>query len=181
MDASSSTVVLKLLNTGRATAVFQVRSGNPADLVRNYTVEPGKYLEDSWNASPSYNLSVYGPNGFVRYFNGSVGPKTANLDVSSMYETDDRGSIQWTITNLASTHADVSVLDGYTGKVSTRLLHPNETFEDELSLDRFHGWYDLIVTVNGDSSFKYRLGGHVETGKDSFSDPALGCLVTLPG
>ena len=47
--------------------------------------------------------------------------------------------------------------------------------------DEFHGWYDLIVTVAGDPTFKYRLAGHVETGQDSFSDPALGGLVTLKG
>ena len=55
------------------------------------------------------------------------------------------------------------------------------TFEGELSLDQFYGWYDLIVTVAGDPTFQYRLAGHVETGKDSFSDPALGGLVTLKG
>jgi hypothetical protein len=32
-----------------------------------------------------------------------------------------------------------------------------------------------------DPTFNYRLAGHVETGKDSFSDPALGGLVTLKG
>jgi hypothetical protein len=64
---------------------------------------------------------------------------------------------------------------------SMRLLHPHATLEDGLWLDQFHGWYDLIVTVTADSTFKYRLVGHVETGKDSFSDPALGGLVTLTG
>ena len=64
---------------------------------------------------------------------------------------------------------------------STRLLQPHETFEDELSLDQFYGWYDLIVTVAEDPTFKYRLAGHVETGRDSFSDPAIGGLVTLKG
>ena len=64
---------LTFFNTGRATVVFQVRSGNAADPVRNYTVEPGKTLADTWNVASSYNLSVYGPNGFVRYFNGSIG------------------------------------------------------------------------------------------------------------
>jgi phospholipase C len=36
-----------------------------------------------------------------------------------------------------------------------------------------------MVTVAGDPTFEYRLAGHVETGKDSFSDPALGGLVSL--
>jgi phospholipase C len=49
------------------------------------------------------------------------------------------------------------------------------------SLTQFFGWYDLIVTVAADPTFKYRLAGHVETGKDSFSDPALGGLLTLKG
>jgi len=63
--------------------------------------------------------------------------------------------------------------------VRTQPLQPGDSFEDELKLEQFHGWYDLIVTVDGDPTFKYRLAGHVETGKDSFSDPALGGLVTL--
>jgi phospholipase C len=182
VDASISTVVLTFFNTGRATVVFQVRSGNVADPVRHYTVEPGKTLAGTWNVASSYHLSVYGPNGFVRYFNGSIGSGAAALDVRSSHDRDaDRGSLEWRITNLAADRAEVSVLDAYTGESSRWLLRPEETFEGDVSLDQFHGWYDLIVTVAGDPTFSYRLAGHVETGKDSFSDPALGGLVTLKG
>jgi phospholipase C len=182
VDASNSTVCLTFFNTGRAAAVFQVRSGNVADPVRHYTVEPGKTLAGTWNVASSYHLSVYGPNGFVRYFNGSIGSSAAVLDVrSSDDRDDDRGSLEWRITNLAADRAEVSVLDAYTGESSSWLLRPDETFEGEVSLGQFHGWYDLIVTVAADPTFKYRLAGHVETGKDSFSDPALGGLVTLKG
>jgi len=178
-SVNASTVVLTFLNTGRATVVFQVRSGNAADTVRNYTVEPGKSLADTWNVASSYNLSVYGPNGFVRYFNGSIGPKAAALYIQSSYECEDRGSIRVKITNVAATRAQASVLDAYTGNVITRRLDPHETFEDEFPLDKFYNWYALIVTVSGDPTFKYELAGHVETEKDSFSDPALGGLVAL--
>jgi phospholipase C len=180
VDASSSTVMLTFLNTGSATVVFQVRSGNPRDPVRFYTVEPGKTLHGTWNVASSYHLSVYGPNGFVRYFNGSIGSGAAALDVRSSYDVEgNHSSIAWKITNVAAKQAQVTVLDAYTGKASLRLLQPQETFADELSLGQFHGWYDLMVTVAGDPTFEYRLGGHVETGKDSFSDPALGGLVSL--
>jgi phospholipase C len=73
------------------------------------------------------------------------------------------------------------VLNAYTGNGSTRLLQPQQTLENRASLTQFHGWYDLIVTVGEDSTFSYRLAGHVENGHDSFSDPALGGLVTLKG
>ena len=65
--------------TGTAAAVFHVRSGNPADPVRYYTVEPGKQLTGSWSAASSYDLSVYGPNGFARYFKGNVSSGAAAL------------------------------------------------------------------------------------------------------
>ena len=182
VNASQGSVTLTFFNTGSATVVFQVRSGNPADVVRTYTVEPGKQLSDSWSAVSSYNLSVYGPNGFIRFFNGSIGSGAAVLDVVSSYQTQGRGFILWQIANLASTPAQVNVFDAYKGKTQTsQLLQPGQTLNDKLQLAPFHGWYDLILTVDGDPSFKYRLGGHVETGKDSISDPALGGLVTLKG
>jgi phospholipase C len=118
----------------------------------------------------------------VRYFNGSIGSSAAALDVSSNYGSGDgRGSIQWKITNVAGNDAKVSVLDAYTANLSTRLLHPHATLADSLFLDQFYGWYDLIITVAGDPAFRCRLAGHVETGKESFSDPALGGLVRLKG
>ena len=73
------------------------------------------------------------------------------------------------------------MLDAYTGRVRERLLRSQERFEEELSLHEFHGWYDVIVTVAGDATFKYELAGHLGTGKDSFSDPALGGLIALKG
>jgi phospholipase C len=181
VNASSSTVALTFFNTGNATVVFSVRSGNPSDPVRTYTVEPGKKLAGSWSVGSTYSLSVYGPNGFVRFYNGSIGSGAADLDVVSNYGDEESGSIELKITNDASATAEVTVLDAYTGKSTTRSLDHGASLENEMSLDEFHGWYDLIVTVAGDSTFKYRLAGHVETGKDSFSDPALGGLVTLKG
>ncbi|HTY57011.1 MAG TPA: alkaline phosphatase family protein, partial [Candidatus Binataceae bacterium] len=181
VDVSSSTIELTFINTGSAAAVFQVRSGNPADPVRFYTVGSDNTLSGTWNEVSSYNLSVYGPNGFVRYFNGSIGSSSAVLDVSSSYDKDNGGGIGWVITNVGGVQADVSVIDAYTGKATGKLLGPQHSFRDKLSLSKFHGWYDLIVTVAGDSTFEYRFAGHVETGEDSFSDPALGGLVKLRG
>ena len=177
-----STVTLTFLNTGSAGAVFQVRSGNPADNVRTYTVEPGKQLADTWNAASTYDLSVYGPNGFVRFFTGSVGSGAAVLDLASKYDLgEDSGSIELTVTNLGASAADVTVLDAYRGDTRTRHLQPGHSSENEVELENFGGWYDLIVTVAEDPTFNYRLAGHVETGRDSISDPALGGVVPLKG
>src|SRR5262249_25310999 len=155
------------------------RSGNPEDVVRTYTVEPGKQLSGTWKADSTYDLSAYGPNGFLRSFKGSIHSGSALLDVASDYRTQGNGSIALAITNLANVEAEVTLLDAYTGKEISQHLKTHQILEDEMPLDQFGGWYDLIVKVSGDHHFKYQLAGHVETGKDSISDPALGGLVKL--
>jgi len=182
VNVSNGTVSLQFINTGSATVVFHVRSGNAADAVRNYTVEPGKSLTGSWNVTSTYDLSVYGPNGFARSFKGSLGPGAANLAIRTSCGFEEFGSIGWTITNVSATSATVTVLDAYSGNKVSRLLLPHQSFQEtDWSLRQFFGWYDLVVTVSQDATFEQRLSGHVETGRDSFSDPAMGGLVTLKG
>ena len=182
VNASNSTVNLQFLNTGSAAVVFHVRSGNAADPVRSYTVEAGKTLTGSWSVTSAYDLSVYGPNGFARYFKGSIGSGAANLSIRTSCGFEEFGTLGWSITNTSSARATVTVLDAYSGNKVSRLLLPHESFEEtEWSLRQFFGWYDLVISVSEDATFERRLSGHVETGRDSFSDPAMGGLVTLKG
>jgi len=43
-----------------------------------------------------------------------------------------------------------------------------------IKLDKTFGWYDLTITVEGNDAFRRRYAGHVETGKMSRTDPAMG-------
>src|SRR5262249_32690359 len=126
-NASNHTVVLTFFNTGSATVVFHVRSGNAADPVRWYTVEPGKQLAGSWTVDSSYDLSVYGPNGFARYYTGSLGTG-AVLDVVSAYDTKAHGFIELQITNVSRIRAEVSVMDAYSGQSVQKFLDTQQKF-----------------------------------------------------
>lgn len=176
VDFTHGKIGLKLSNTGQAAAVFQVRSGNAADLPRSYTVEEGKSLADSWTVQSGYDLAAYGPNGFLRSFKGSVDARSdhAQLDVRAEYDADEHGSITLRIVNKGKHRAAITVRDAYTGLDVKRTLSPREDMEHEFLLHAFHGWYDLIIRVQNDASFEYRLAGHVETGRDSITDPAIG-------
>jgi phospholipase C len=44
------------------------------------------------------------------------------------------------------------------------------------NLNATFGWYDLVLTVDGDTGFEVQLAGHIENGQPSSSDPALGGL-----
>jgi phospholipase C len=72
--------------------------------------------------------------------------------------------------------AEVTVRDGYTSHVEKLSLAPDAAKTEEWSVSRTRGWYDLVITVEHDSGFTYRYAGHLENGRDSISDPAIGGL-----
>ena len=171
---------LTFINAGHQAAVFHVRSANSAQAPRTYTVEAGKQLSDWWDVtgigSSSFDLSVYGPNGFARTFTGSVVGAASRLEIFARYD-DDRGGISLDIANLTNGRDVVRVLDTYSGKTTEVALDGADSATRHWFLSRTHGWYGLVVTVDAEPSFSYEFAGHVENGKDSISDPAMGGLV----
>ena len=180
LQLSDGSFLISFANTGQATAVFQVRSASDLHTPRTYTVEPGKSLNDTWSLASlgvaNCNLSVYGPNGFFRGFMGNVSSlRNAQLDVRAYYDTQNNG-IALQIANPTSHTANVTILDQYTGKSVELAINAGRSDSKYFSLTRLSGWYDLVIAVASDSSIKYHFAGHVETGKDSVSDPAIGGL-----
>jgi phospholipase C len=178
-NLKSSAFQLAFRNTGEAAAVFQVRSGNASDMPRSYTVEAGKSLADVWPASSGYDLSVYGPNGFFRAFKGKLSASAlhSRVEVRSSYDTQDHGGITLHVVNGGKHPADITVRNVYTGTESREFLSPRDDRDFEIKLQKSLGWYDLVVSIEGDPDFEWRLAGHVETGRDSVTDPALGGVV----
>jgi phospholipase C len=177
---SDATFGIHFENVGHAGAVFQVRSANPADVPRTYTVGSGKQLSDTWSATAvglsNYDLAVYGPNGFFRSFKGGVGNGRVDVTVRAIYDEDNLG-IVLTVLNQASDDAQVEILDKYTGKTLRIELERGKSESKRWSLSRSSGWYDFVISVDADPGFENRIAGHIETERDSISDPAMGGLV----
>jgi phospholipase C len=172
---SDGSFEIEFRNTGEASVVFQVRSIDGIPGPRTYTVEPGKQLADTWTlsaGSPGHDVSVYGPNGFFRRFKaGLAGPN--RIDVKAM--TDENAShMMLQIANRGARTVVMSIVDNYRCRTTGLPLNPSETESIDSPLARTAGWYDLVVTV--DSDFEYHFAGHIENGRDSISDPALGGL-----
>lgn len=172
-------------NSGTVAAVFQVHSGRAGELPRSYTVEPGKHLAGSWpvaaRGEQRYDLSVRGPNGFLRAFKGRVaGAGHAELDLQTEYGAHNEG-IALQVRNLGDTAVDLKVLDRYTGNATTLPLAAGQVETLRWDLAAMFGWYDLLVTVAQDPHYRAELAGHVETGRPSASDPALGGLRLAKG
>lgn len=148
---------------------------------RSYTVEPHKQLIDTWRiaaiGASEYDVSVYGPNGFFRGFKGTIsGNQRAYLAVHADYD-EDSNAVRLEITNRGLRTARISVVNAYRSRSMTSMLGAGDTDSKSWSLSAAGGWYDLVITVDGDPHLEYRLAGHLEDGEDSISDPAMGGVV----
>ncbi|GGF30484.1 non-hemolytic phospholipase C [Aliidongia dinghuensis] len=175
VDAATATFHVAFTNSGTAGACFQVRDGSGLSLPRSYTVEAGKSLADSWLIAPgAYDYSVYGPNGFFRRFKGDLSaPVLNNVEVGTSVDPMGCG-LGLVVVNRGQGACRVIVTSAYSGRDFAHVLAPGESVGKYWALEDSFGWYDLKVQVEGDAVFLHQLAGHVETGRDSVSDPAIG-------
>ncbi len=171
-NADSGRFQLHFRNSGKQGAVFHVRSGEAGVQPRSYTVGPDTELADSWNAENGYDLAVYGPNGFFRDFKG----RSDDRIESKLNYNSAQNTVQINLRNSGETRRNLLVRDVYSGKTVSSTLRPGEDWQQTYPLGETSGWYDFVIEIEGNSGFRHQLAGHLETGKDSTSDPAIGKL-----
>ena len=70
--------------------------------------------------------------------------------------------------------------DAYADKRAEYSLQPGATSNHSYALEKSSGWYDLTITSKGDAAFRQHFAGHLETGMESTTDPAMGKAQLLP-
>ncbi|MGF1428955.1 phosphocholine-specific phospholipase C [Kitasatospora sp. LaBMicrA B282] len=157
---------------GQAGAHFLVTSATQPGGPWTYTVESGRGLSGEWAlAAGDYEVSVHGPNGFLRQFKGAAG--TAGVELTTRH-TGASGQVQLVLTNHGSTPVRLTVTDAYGNDHPARhQLRPGASLTHTAHPKHSNGWYDLSVTSDQDPGYLRRLAGHVETGRASTSDPAI--------
>ncbi|WP_031480909.1 phosphocholine-specific phospholipase C [Streptomyces bicolor] len=171
VDAAAGRFTLTFASGAKAGAAFHVTSGNRTDGPWMYTTEAGKSIADTWNSAysnGSYDLTVHGPAGFVRYFKGSN--TAAGPEVTARPKGDD---IELTFTNKGTATAVLKVANGYGGRATTVTVRPGATVRRCIDLLVSRRWYDLTVTSDADPAFLRRFAGRVENGRPGVSDPAI--------
>ena len=170
-------------NAGAAGAHFYV-SANAfrTDGPWRYTVGAGASVSDYWAAGTptgAYDLTVNGPNGFVRRFAGNRVTATtsgkANPEVTLRYAPAD--NLVWLkMTNSGTAACTITIQpNNRSGGPWTYQLAAGASTEDWFSTGNgANGWYDLTATANTTDGFVRRFAGHLENGAPSTSDPVMG-------
>ncbi len=180
MQSSDKSMALEFHNTGRAGVSFYVNSPLRSDGPWVYTVEAGRKLSDSIPAaSPAaqnYDFSVHGPNGFLCQFKGRVPSFASNASAEISYRYDvASNSVLLTLMNPGSNEIRLRIANRYDGQGPHTVSVPaGKSVQDVWKLEDSHGWYDISVSDARDDSYQRRIAGHLENGRPSISDPALG-------
>ncbi len=174
VDAAAGRFTLTMSGGPSAGACFHVTAGNRTDGPWTYTAEAGKAVADTWNAKyskGSYDLSVFGPNGFLRTFRGANG--TAGPEVTVRHSAEGDGRLLLSASNAGTAACRLTVADSYGGQPVSFTVPAGGRVERTVEVRAGRGWYDLRVTSGTDAAFLRRLAGRVETGRTGVSDPAL--------
>ena len=172
---------LELENRGRAGVVFHVYDRLHLDrLPRRYTLEAKKELSDVWDTREDdggYDLWLLGPNGFLRHFTGGAvqHPDVAPPELELRYHASS-GAIELVARQRGCDPCALTVSpNAYGEHLGCQLELPaSGTVSRRWQLRDSVRWYDFSVTSPGLPGWSERYAGRLETGRDGFSDPALG-------
>lgn len=145
-----------------------------------YTVDPGAAATDFFNIGTgngdgTYDLTVAGPNRFLRHYAGDAKAAGRSCEATTRYaDAPDTGkpALWFTFANssAAAVTFTVTAANYRTDGPWTYRVPAGGSAEDYFNVVAISkGWYDFTVTVSGDASWSRRFTGHVETGTASVS------------
>jgi phospholipase C len=157
----------------------------PARFPGQFTVDPSQHV---WNktvpasveigagsGAGTYDLTVTGPNRFLRHFTGDVNAAGRVAQVEAAYYQGGfapKPKLSLVLTNAGtSTMTFTVVSNNYSSdRPKTYRVSPRGSAmhsADPLGNGNGNGWYDLTVTIGGDPSWSRRYTGHLEDGTNS--------------
>jgi len=157
----------------------------PAGFPGQYTVEassavstetvPGSVQIGAGSGDGRYDITVVGPNRFLRRFTGDVNAPGVTAQVTAAY---DHGGVSpgprlvLSLTNGGTDAVEFTVApNNYSADRPRTFRVPAHGRATQVMdpLESSHGWYDLSVTISGDGSWSRRYTGHIEDGRDSIT------------
>jgi len=169
-------LTLAFVNAGDAGAVLTAYAPDLGVGPWTYSLAAGTSLADTLPGLPAdgaYAVAVHGPNGFLRGFSGDG----ARDRRSALVSIDHGAGGDTILVHLANRDTAPSTLVlrpiAYDGTARTVTLAPGASRTLRYPIKASDHWYDFAIERPG-TAWSRRFAGHVETGRPSRSDPAIG-------
>jgi len=155
---------------------------DPSTFPGQYTVQPSRtsstgsvpgVLEiGAGRGDGRYDLTVVGPNRFLRHFTGNVSAAGASAQVRASYGNDDDPVLVLELVNKGTSAVVFTIAaNAYSSaRAQTYRVPANGKARHAVDPRRTsHGWYDLSVTLEVDATWSRRFVGHLEDGETSIT------------
>ncbi|WP_327175106.1 phospholipase C, phosphocholine-specific [Streptomyces sp. NBC_01335] len=140
-----------------------------------YTVDAGGTASDFFNigsgyGSGAYDLTMTGPNRFLRRFRGDATKAGKTAEVRTRYATETgtgKLALWFTMVNSGSAAVKFTITSTHYRSDGpwTYTVPAGSSTEDFFNVVALtNGWYDFTVTVDSDASWSRRFTGRLETG-----------------
>jgi phospholipase C len=149
---------------------YTVDAARSADTTVRGTAPVGASAGDT-----AYDITVVGPNRFLRHFTGDVGAAGKAAQVEAEYAPEGsspRAKLALKLVNTGSEAVTFTVVSNHyakDGATTYRVPAHGQATHTVDPLARSGGWYDLSVTLHDDASWSRRYVGHLEDGSDSIT------------
>jgi phospholipase C len=145
-----------------------------------YTVAAGGTASDYFEigtgyGAGKYDLSMVGPNRFLRRFQGDATKAGKSAEASTRYTVEPgtgKLAVWFRMTNSGSASVKFTITSNNyrTDGPWTYQVAAGASVEDYFNAVAHQGgWYDFTVTVDSDATWSRRFTGHLETGSASVS------------
>ncbi len=124
---------------------------------------------------PAYDVTVVSANRFLRRFTGNATTVGAHLKVTTSFFANsfgDKPALLLDLVNDGHSTVTFTVKHNYYNNERAQAIrvHAGETRRHACDVvTTSHGWYDVTVTADNDTSWSQRFIGHIETGEHSIT------------
>lgn len=131
----------------------------------------------SVGANMNYHHAVYGPNGYLAEARGTIFDATETAFYFNCRITPDKDgkALTFHLRNWPTANGTMKVINAYYPDEEPTNIVNGTRRVDIVTKD---GWYDVsfVDAVNPGSRYLRRYAGHIETGRMSRTDPAIGMI-----
>jgi phospholipase C len=169
VNRTTSQVTAALANSGKVGASFAVYPDAYLPFgATPVTVLPGSRGSYTWDATATagkYAFSVYGPDGFVTSFAGTVVPAGLATGpvpvVTATLRPGQAKAVEITLANQGQKEIAYTLTpNDYEGRTQTVTVSPGGSTTISWPADQY-GYYDVVITANTADGFRRRYAGRV--------------------
>ncbi|WP_271893086.1 alkaline phosphatase family protein [Candidatus Phyllobacterium onerii] len=146
------------------------KDGKPVEVVDAY---------DLIARGGKYEFAVHAPNGYLSEFRGDTNRTEQRLpEVIDIHSTDGGKTVEFVFDKWPTANVGIKAVSAYTGQITYL-----SSGAIKLALPTENGWYDvsfidsdnaIVASAETTTGYLRRYAGHLENGKLSKTDPAIG-------